>query len=116
MMVLLQLGFLGAVRITATNVYDQLDFDVVLISREYEQFYDPGAFPLARLREAESVDAVVAARPLYALFALALPPVPARPSPHRRPERRPRQTSLGVARAGGWETGGPARSSAASCW
>ncbi|MBV8076471.1 MAG: hypothetical protein JO284_08740, partial [Planctomycetaceae bacterium] len=30
-MVLLQLGFFGAVRSTATNLYDQLDFDVALV-------------------------------------------------------------------------------------
>ena len=41
-MVLLQLGFLQAVRITATNNFDQLDFDVVLLSPRYEQFYAAG--------------------------------------------------------------------------
>jgi len=67
-LVLLQLGFLEAVRITATTVFDQLDFDVVLLSPQYEQFFGPGAFPLRRLKEAESVPGVIAARPLYALM------------------------------------------------
>ncbi len=43
-MVLLQLGFLEAVRGTATSLYDQLDFEVVLISPRYEQLYDAGTF------------------------------------------------------------------------
>ncbi len=76
-MVLLQLGFLQAVRITATNNFDQLDFDVVLLSSRYEQFYAPGFLPLERLRQAMNVDSVVAATPLYASFGLwRCPPYP----------------------------------------
>ena len=41
-MVLLQLGFLGAVEITASNLYEQLDFDVALLAPAYEQFFAPG--------------------------------------------------------------------------
>src|SRR5262245_48614870 len=44
-MVLLQLGFYQAVKITATNLYEQLDFDIVLLAAGYDQFYAPGAFP-----------------------------------------------------------------------
>ena len=69
-MVLLQLGFLEAVKITASNNFDQLDFDIVLLSPRYEQFYAAGVFPLERLTEARSVAAVVAAAPLYATFNL----------------------------------------------
>lgn len=76
-MVLLQLGFLQAVRITATNNYDVLDFDVLLTSSRYEQFYGPGFLPLERLRQAEGLDTVVEATPLYASFALwRCPPNP----------------------------------------
>lgn len=76
-MVLLQLGFLQAVRITATNNFDQLDFDVVLLSSRYEQFYAPGFLPLERLRQARNVDAVIGATPLYASFGLwRCPPYP----------------------------------------
>jgi putative ABC transport system permease protein len=76
-LVLLQLGFLEAVRITATTVFDQLDFDVALLSPQYEQFFGPGSFPLARLEQAESEAGVIDARPLYALMGFwRCPPYP----------------------------------------
>jgi putative ABC transport system permease protein len=69
-MVLLQLGFLEAVKITASNNFDQVDFDIVLLSPRYEQFYAAGTIPLARLTEARRVGTVVSASPLYATFNL----------------------------------------------
>jgi len=81
-MVLLQLGFLQAVRITATNNFEQLDFDVVLLSSRYEQFYAPGFLPLERLRQARNVGSVTSATPLYASFGLwRCPPYPLDQSP-----------------------------------
>ncbi len=77
MMVLLQLGFYEAVKITATHIYEQLDFDVVLLAPTYDQFFAPGEFPHERLRQARSLDEVVAAAPLYATFNLwRCPPYP----------------------------------------
>jgi putative ABC transport system permease protein len=64
-MVLLQLGFLEAVRAAASVNYDQLDFDVAILSAEFEQFYSPGGFPRERLPEARAVLGVAAARPLW---------------------------------------------------
>jgi putative ABC transport system permease protein len=96
-MVLLQLGFLEAVRGTATSLYDQVDFDVVLISPRYEQLYDAGIFPAERLRQAEGLETVVDARPLHVVFAMwRCPPsplVPERdcrgaPGAHRTPVPR----------------------------
>jgi putative ABC transport system permease protein len=76
-MVLLQLGFLEAVRGTATSLYDQLDFDFVLISPRYEQLYDAGTFPAERLRQAEGLETVADARPLHVAFAMwRCPPSP----------------------------------------
>jgi putative ABC transport system permease protein len=76
-MVLLQLGFYEAVKITATNLYEQLDFDIVLLAPTYDQFYAPGEFPRERLRQARSLEAVAAARPLYSMFNLwRCPPYP----------------------------------------
>jgi putative ABC transport system permease protein len=76
-MVLLQLGFLQAVKVTASVNYDVLDFDAALVSPQFEQFYDPGSFPDERLRQAESLDVVTAARPLYArMNSWRCPPFP----------------------------------------
>jgi putative ABC transport system permease protein len=76
-MVLLQLGFYRAVEITATHVYEQLDFDVVLLASTYDQFYAPGEFPRERLRQARALETVVAAAPLLAMFNLwRCPPYP----------------------------------------
>jgi putative ABC transport system permease protein len=69
-MVLLQLGFLEAVKITASNNFEQVDFDIVLLSPRYEQFYAPGLIPLARLTEARRVANVVSSSPMYATFNL----------------------------------------------
>jgi putative ABC transport system permease protein len=79
-MVLLQLGFLEAVRVTGTNLYDQLEFDAALISPRYEQLYDAGTFPLERLRQAEGVETVVDAQPMHvALVPWRCPPSPLEP-------------------------------------
>src|SRR5262249_42636894 len=88
-----QLGFLQAVRITATTVFDQLDFDVALLSPQYEQFFGPGSFPLERLKEAESVAGVRAAAPLYALMGFwRCPPFPVEPATEAEaPGPAPRQ-------------------------
>jgi putative ABC transport system permease protein len=84
-MVLLQLGFLEAVRGTATSLYDQLDFDVVLISPRYEQLYDAGTFPAERLRQAEGLETVIDARPLHVVFAMwRCPPSPLVPERDER--------------------------------
>src|SRR5207249_3107158 len=69
-MVLLQLGFLEAVKITAANNFDQIDFDIVLLSPRYEQFYASGFFPLERLTLARSIESVTSAIPMYATFNL----------------------------------------------
>lgn len=76
-MVLLQLGFLEAVKITAVNNFEVLRFDAILLSSRYEQFYAPDFLPLERLRQAEGLEEVLAATPLYASFGLwRCPPYP----------------------------------------
>lgn len=76
-MVILELGFLEAVRIAASVNYDQLDFDLALVSPQFEQFYDPGTIPVRHLVAAEGVPGVVAARPLYARMNVwRCPPYP----------------------------------------
>ncbi len=63
-LVLMQLGFLGSVQKTATNVYSALDFDLLLSSPEYLHFAEAQSFPMARLRQAQSTPGVASANPL----------------------------------------------------
>jgi len=58
-LVLLQLGFLSAVRTTATLVYDQLDFDILLASRQYLYLAKSGTIKRVRLVQANAVPGVV---------------------------------------------------------
>ena len=53
-----QLGFLGAVDNTATLLFDKLDFDLLLTSREYLNLNSPGGFPRLRLAQADAVEGV----------------------------------------------------------
>ena len=54
----MQLGFLGAVRTTATTLLEKLDFDLLLVSPTYLYFYDTGTFPRIRLDQARSLEGV----------------------------------------------------------
>ena len=71
-LVLMQLGFYGAVKRTATTIYDQLDFDVLLLSPDYLHLSKAGTLPLVRLVQAERVEGVESVRPLYLGFNLWL--------------------------------------------
>jgi len=71
-LVLMQLGFYGAVKRTATTIYDQLDFDIVLLSPDYLHLSKAGTIPMVRLVQAEQVPGVASARPLYLGFNLWL--------------------------------------------
>ncbi|OWK35623.1 FtsX-like permease family protein [Fimbriiglobus ruber] len=63
-LVFMQLGFLGAVRNTATLLYDRLDFDLLLTSSEYLDFSRPGNLDRERLAQARSAAGVVDVVPL----------------------------------------------------
>jgi putative ABC transport system permease protein len=63
-MILMQLGFLGAVRGTATLLYDQLDFDVLVVSKEYIDLNRTRQFPEGYLRQALAVTGVRSATPV----------------------------------------------------
>ena len=64
LLVFMQLGFYGAALGTATLIYDQLDFDIVILSPQYIDINRPGAFPTDRLYQAQSVPGVNFAAPL----------------------------------------------------
>jgi len=61
----MQLGFLEAVKATATMNYEALDFDICIRSRDYGYFSDPRSFPKIRLAEAEGADGVASATPVF---------------------------------------------------
>src|SRR5690606_28377136 len=68
-LVLMQLGFLGAVESTATVIYSALEFDLLLRSPEYLHFAKTGTFPAMRLRQAASAPGVKWARPIHTAMA-----------------------------------------------
>lgn len=61
----MQLGFLEAVKASATVIYDVLDFDICLRSRDYDRFSDPRSFDRGRLTEAQAVKGVKASVPFW---------------------------------------------------
>lgn len=71
-LVLMQLGFYGAVKRTATTIYDQLDFDLLLLSPDYLHISKPGSIPMVRLVQAEKVPHIQSVRPFYLGFNLWL--------------------------------------------
>ena len=77
LLVFMQLGFLGAVYTSANLVYDQLDFDVVILSKEYVSLNEASSFLRTRLGQARADPAVASARPLTATIGLWRDPRPA---------------------------------------
>jgi putative ABC transport system permease protein len=65
LLIFMQLGFFGAAQGTATIIYDQLDFDVVLLAPQYIDINRPGTFPAERLQQALAVQGVESASPVY---------------------------------------------------
>jgi putative ABC transport system permease protein len=69
LLIFVQLGLYAAVVHTATQAYDRLNFDLVLISPHHVFINWTGMFPRRRLYQALTVDGVVQAMPFY----IALP-------------------------------------------
>src|SRR5438046_645673 len=61
----MQLGFLEAVKASATVIYDVLEFDICLRSRDYDRFSDARSFDRSRLGVAQEVAGVATAAPLW---------------------------------------------------
>lgn len=64
-LIFLQLGFLGAVQTTATLIYDQLEFDVMLRSPDYLHLCDARQIPKDRLLAVESLPIVKRVTPFH---------------------------------------------------
>jgi putative ABC transport system permease protein len=60
----MQLGFLEAVKSSATVIYDKLDFDICVRSKDYLNLADARTFPRQRLTQAMAVTKVKRAAPL----------------------------------------------------
>ena len=61
----MQMGFRGGIEKTATQIFDAMDFDLMLRSPAYLFLTDPRTFPRERLYQAASLPEVAAVRPLY---------------------------------------------------
>ncbi len=85
-LVFLQLGAYGAVLSTATLIYSQLEYDLLLRSPEYLHFSRAGSFPQTRLYQAMSVPGVAQAIPFYVGYV-----------PWRNPETMQRRAILTMA-------------------
>lgn len=65
LLVFMQLGFMGAVSHTATNVLENLQFDVLIRARDYLHLYEPSQFERKWLQVAASTEGVSSAKPLW---------------------------------------------------
>ena len=64
LLILMQVGFFGAVWRTAVLVQEKFDFDLVICSPDYAFLARPGVVSMRRLRQASAVEQIAAVRPL----------------------------------------------------
>ncbi len=64
-LIFMQLGFLGGITRTATQIYDALDFDLMLRSPAYLHLTEARSFSRFRVHQAASLPEVTHARPFY---------------------------------------------------
>ncbi len=64
-LIFMQMGFKGAIRKTATQIYDALDFDLMLRSPAYLHLTDARSFPRGRVLQAASLPEIKKSRPFY---------------------------------------------------
>jgi len=64
-LIFMQIGFKEAIKKTATQIYDSLDFDLMLRSPAYLHLTEPRAFPRSRVYQAASLPEVAIARPFF---------------------------------------------------
>lgn len=65
LLVFMQLGFMGAVSSTATNVFEQLDFDILIRSPSYVQLYEAGTVDRDWEAVASGLEHVASADPIW---------------------------------------------------
>ncbi len=64
-LIFMQLGFRGSIETTATLIYDALDFDLVVRSKEYLHISDAATIRQTRMVQAQSITGVKRVRPFY---------------------------------------------------
>ena len=64
-LIFMQMGFQAAIERTATQIYDALDFDLMMRSPAYRHLTEPDSFPRTRLYDAQAFPQVEKARPFY---------------------------------------------------
>jgi putative ABC transport system permease protein len=69
-LIFMQLGFYDASFRSSTMVYDQMDFDIALVSPHYYLLLTADNFPRRRLQQARAVPGVAQVAPLYVVSAL----------------------------------------------
>jgi putative ABC transport system permease protein len=69
LLVFVELGFFYAVPRGGLLLYDNMRFDLLLTSNQYEYQAQPGVFPLSRLEQVLSSPDVAEATPIYFGFA-----------------------------------------------
>lgn len=65
LLIFMQLGFYAAAGSSATNVYEALDFDVLVLSPQYVFMARAAQFPRSRLEQVRAVEGVTAVVPLW---------------------------------------------------
>ena len=64
----MQLGFLGTVRLTSAMVHEAMDFDVILHSPMYLQLGDPKTFSSRRIQQFSSIPGIASATPVHVIL------------------------------------------------
>lgn len=65
LLVFAQLGFMGAVSYTATNIFSNLEFDILVRSQNYVHLYEPGSIDRQVLSIAKNVPGVKKVSPFW---------------------------------------------------
>lgn len=68
LLVFMQLGFMGAVSYTATNIIDKLDFDIMIRARDYTHFYEASTIDRRWIDIAKNTQGVDRADPLWVMI------------------------------------------------
>lgn len=65
MLIFMQMGFKGAIERTATQIYDALEFDLMIRSPAYLHLTEARSFPKQRLLQAQALPSAVSVTPLH---------------------------------------------------